>query len=170
MKPKIDELLAILQKETDCYRTMQTVLAKEEESIGLSGKNRFDRVQGEKEDLVAKIGKLETIRRQLVDRMASSPDDGSPSVTVSQLADRLDAPDNQRLRSQAVELRSLIAKVHVQNKRNQQLIDQYLHLVKGSLHLLTNLMDSSPTYMKPGTRQPANGCRTGNGRFIRGSV
>jgi len=170
MKPKIDELLDILEKETDCYREMQTVLADEVRSIGLTGRDRFERVQDRKETLVGKIRKLERFRRQVVDRLAPCRQKPGKVVTVSELAGMLEPPDNQKLRVQAARLRALIGDVQTQNKRNQLLIDQNLSLVKGSLRLLTNLMDSSPTYQKPGARQPVSGCRPGTGRFIRGSV
>ena len=170
MKPNIDELLDILEKETDCYRKMQTVLVDEEQSLGLTGRGRFDRVQQEKEALVARIGKLEIQRRQMVAHLAQAlPELGKP-VTVSRLAGELDPPDNRKLLDLARRLRALIEGVQAQNSRNQQLIDQYLRLVKGSLGLLSNLMDSGPIYRKPGSRQPVTGCRPGAGRFIRGSA
>ena len=170
MKPNINELLDILEREIDCYGQMQTVLTDEEQAIGLTGRSRFDRVQQEKETLVARIGGLERLRRQIVDRLAAALPGLDRSVSVSQLAGRLDPPDDRRLLVQAERLRALIKDVQVHNRRNQRLIDQYLRLVKGSLRLLTNLMDSEPTYQKPGARQPLAGCRPGAGRFIRGSV
>ena len=170
MKPDIDELLDILEKETDCYRKMQTVLADEEQSIGLTGRDRFDRVQQEKEALVARIGKLEIRRRQIVEHLTHAFPEHAGPVTVTRLAGELDPPDNRTLLDLARRLRSLIEDVQAKNSRNQQLIDQYLRLVKGSLRLLSNLMDSGPIYRKPGSRQPVTGCRPGAGRFIRGSV
>ena len=170
MKPNIDELLDVLKKEADCYRKMQRVLADEENAIGLTGRGRFERVQQEKEALVVRIGKLEGFRRQLVDQLTPSWMDSEKPITVSNLAGMLDPPDNQKLLDSAKSLRVLIGDVQAQNRRNQQLIDQYLSLVKGSLRLLTNLMDSGPTYRKPGSRQPVGGRRPGAGRLIRGSV
>jgi len=170
MKPKMDELLDILEKETGCYRKMQTVLADEEEAIGLTGRDRFERVQLEKETLVARIGKLEGLRRRLADQLAPSRMESKQPITVSELAGMLGPPDNQRLLDSAKNLRSLIGVVQAKNRRNQVLMDQYLSLVSGSLRLLTNLMDSNPTYTKPGVRQPVTGRRPGAGRFIRGSA
>ena len=170
MKSKMDELLDILEKETDCYRRMQTVLADEERAIGLTGRDRFERVQLEKEALVARIGKLEGLRRRLVDQLAPCGMDSERPITVSELAGMLGPSDNQKLLDSSKHLRLLIRDVQARNRRNQLLIDQYLNLVKGSLRLLTDLIDSSPTYQKPGARQPLAGRRPGAGRFIRGNV
>jgi len=170
MKATIVELLDILEKETDCYQKMRSVLADEEKSIGLAGRDRFDRVQQEKEALVARLKQLEDLRRRLVDKLAPARRVQGPALTVSELAGMLGSPDDRKLLAKASRLRSLIREVQASNSRNQQRIEQYLSFVKGSLRLLTDLLDSSPVYQKPGTRQPMTGCRPGAGRLIRGSV
>ncbi len=170
MQPKLSELLLILETETQCYQTMKVVLTDEAQSIGLTGRRRFERIQQEKEALVAKLKRLEGRRRRLVDRLAPADRRPETPLTVSQLARRIDPPGRQQLLDQANRLRQLIGEVQTSNRRNQRLIGHQLDLVNGSLRLLTNLMDSSPVYPKPGTPSPATGPRSGAGRIIRGSV
>ena len=92
------------------------------------------------------------------------------SITISQLAHFVEQPIRRRLLDRASCLRSIIGDVHEKNRHNQLMINQYLDLIKGSLKLLTNLIEDSSVYQKPGTHQPSVGYQTGGGRFICGSV
>ena len=170
MQPNLSKLFHILEKEIDCYRRMQAVLSAEAQSIGLTGKDCFERIQPDKEGLLSQLKQLERGRRQIVKHLAASRGWQEKQLTVTQLAARLDPPDNQKLLNRANRLRELIKDVQTSNRNNQQLIGHYLNLVSGSLQLLTNLMESSPVYQKPGTHQPLTGRRPGAGRFICGSV
>lgn len=170
MNAKMIELLDILDEEAACYRDMKSILADEEESISLSRKERFDYVQLEKEALVVKIQQHEKKRQRLVDQFADAYPVDQSMMTVSKLAQYLPAPYNEKLLSRADRLRSRMAEVQVTNKHNQQLIHQYLDLIKGALKLLTGLIDDNSVYQKPGTAHPAIGYGRSGGRIFCGTV
>ena len=170
MNEKIIELLDLLDEEAACYRGMQRVLTDEETSISFSRKERFDQVQYQKELLVAKLQRLEEKRKMLVGRLSEAYQTDGSAMTISQLAHVVKPPTRQQLLDRASRLRSLIGDVHEKNRRNQLMINQYLDLINGSLKLLTNLIEDSSVYRKPGTHQTSVGCQTGGGRFICGSV
>ena len=92
------------------------------------------------------------------------------SMTISQLAHFVEQPIRRRLLDRASCLRSIIGDVHEKNRHNQLMINQCLDLIKGSLKLLTNLIEDRSVYLKPGTNQLSVGYPTGGGRFICGSV
>ena len=170
MNAKISELLAILDGEAACYRDMKSVLVDEKTSISLSKKEWFDQVQYKKESLVVKLQQLEAKRKTLVAQLSKAyATDGKP-MRVSQLAQFIKPPTNEKLLACASRLRSIIGDVQEKNRHNQLLINQYLDLIKGSLGLLTNLIDDNSVYQKPGTHQPAVGYRAGGGRIICGTV
>lgn len=170
MNTKIEALLAILEEEAVCYEKMNILLEEEEKSISLSTKVCFDQVQCQKELLVTQLQGLEEKRIQLIGRLAGVLDIPGQPKTVSQLAQCVEPPHKDHLLACAHRLRSLIAHVQQKNSYNQLRIKHYLGLIKGSLKLLSELMDGSPVYRKPGTQQPALGFKTGGGRIIRGSV
>ncbi|MDX2454181.1 flagellar protein FlgN [Desulfosarcina sp.] len=166
MHAKIMKLLDILDEEAACYRDMKSVLSDEEASISLARKERFDRVQLEKESLLVKIQQYEKMRVSLVDQLADAYQVDEPIVTVSKLARYLSAPYYEKLLFRANRLRSRIVEVQLKNKHNQQLIRQYLELIKGALKLLNRLIYDNSVYQKPGTRHPAMGYRGSGGRIF----
>jgi flagellar biosynthesis/type III secretory pathway chaperone len=170
MIKKIEELLAILDQEKQCYRSMQAVLEDEAASLGLTDRERFDQIQGKKEALVEAIKQLEEKRRQLVDRLTQTCTDRQDAITVRQLAAFFDPPYKGKLISSANELRSLMRGVQNKNGENQSLVRQYLKLINGSLKMLTNIFDGSPVYCKSGEQPSASARSTGAGRVIRGTV
>ena len=170
MNTKIMELMVVLDKETACYRTMRNVLDDEQASISLSTKQRFDNVQHEKESVVVELQRLEKKRKRIVEGLCATLCTDARPKTVSQLAQYVKSPQNEQLLACAHRLRSIIGDVQEKNRRNQMLINQHLDLVNGSLKLLSDLIDGSPVYLKPGTHQAANNFHKGGGRFIRGSA
>ena len=170
MDAKIFELLDLLDDETACYQDMQRILVDEETSISLSSKEPFDQVQNEKEFLVAKLQRLEESRKMLISRLSEAYLTNGKSITISQLANFVEQPIRRRLLDRASRLRSIIGHVHKKNRHNQMMINQYLDLIKGSLKLLTNLIEDNSIYQKPGTHQTSVGYHAGSGRFICGTV
>jgi len=170
MQATIRKLLTTLDEEADSYRDMNTVLADEEKSISLSNKDRFDQVQLEKDHLVHVLQPLEEKRKQLVDQLSDKYAAGGKRMSVSRLAQYVQPPYDQQLLSRADVLRSIIGEVQEKNRRNRMLINHHLELIKGSLKLLTNLIEDNSVYQKPGTHQPAAGYPRGGGRVICGTV
>lgn len=170
MNVTIIDLLDILDEEAACYRDLQRVLAEEETSISLSRKNRFNQVQHEKEFVVAKLQRLEEDRKKLIGRLSETYRTDGQSLTISRLAHLVNPPTRQHLLDRASYLRSIVGEVNEKNRRNQQMINHYLNLINGSLKLLTNLIEGSPVYRKPGSHQTSTGYQTGGGRVICGTV
>ena len=170
MNVKIIELMDILDEEAACYRDMQRVLTDEQTSISFSQKERFDQVQHKKEMLVVKLQQLEEKRKTLVGQLSEAYATDGKSITVSQLAHVVKPPARARLLARARGLRSIIGDVREKNRHNQLMLNQSLDLIKGSLKLLTRLIEDSSVYQKPGTHQSAVGYQIGGGRLIRGTA
>ena len=170
MNVKIRKLMAILDAETACYREMQRVLTEEQTSISFSSNERFDDVQSEKESLVVDLKKLEEKRKTLVGQLSAGYATEGQSMTISQLAHFVEPPIRSKLLARAGVLRSIIGDVQAKNRHNQRMINQSLDLIKGSLKLLTRLMEDSAVYQKPGTHKSAVGYQIGGGRLIRGTA
>ncbi len=170
MRTTIVQLISTLEAETDCYRHMNQLLDDELDAITLSAKDRFERLQQEKEALVTNLQNLEDKRKHLVDGLNADRSAGNRPQTVSQLAKTAQAPYDRQLLACTKRLRPLIGEVRRKNTRNQKLINQNLDLINSALSLLSDLIDGSPVYQKPGIHQPTLGFRSGGGRFVRGSV
>lgn len=170
MKTTLVQLISTLEAETECYRHMNQLLDDEQEVISLSAKDRFDRLQEKKEALVTNLQTLEVKRKQLVDGLNADGSAGNHPQTVSRLAKTAQPPYDRQLLACTKRLRPLIGEVRRKNARNQKLINQNLDLINSALRLLSDLIDGSPVYQKPGLHQPTLGFRAGGGRFVRGSV
>jgi len=170
MNVKIIELLDLLDEEAACYQEMQRVLTDEEASMSFTRKEPFEQVQNEKELLVAKLQRLEESRKMLIGQLSEAYLTNGKSITISQLANLVEPPTRQHLLDRAGRLRSIIGDVNEKNRHNQLMINQYLDLINGSLKLLTNLIEDSSIYQKPGTHQTSVGYHAGGGRIICGTV
>lgn len=170
MLTQIDALLEILETEAACYRELQTVLVDEAASMTLSTRDGFDQVQKGKEGVVANLRQLEKKRLRIVALMAGAHSAQDRPMTVTQLARTVDSPAKEKLLVAAKRLRAIIAEVQRQNRFNQQLMNQYLDLIKGSLKLLSGLIDESPVYQRPGVPCGGGAFQTRGGRIIRGTV
>jgi len=170
MNAAIEELILILDQETECYREMKAVLQDEARAIPLSNRQELDRARSRKEALVARIKRLEKQREASVQKLASSCRIGASMVKVSDLAAYLPAPYDRKLRSCADSLRSLVEEVRLKNGANRKLLQYYMKWVNNALNLLTDLFDEQPVYRKPGIRLENCGYRSSSGRIIRGSI
>lgn len=170
MQSQFEALLEILESETACYQEMQTILVEEEGSISLSLKTNFEHLQSQKENLVDTLQAIESRRTRLVEHLSARFASQGESVTVRQLARFAGPTCKRKLLKRADQLRAIIDDVQIKNRRNQRLINQHLGLVKGSLKLLSQMLEGSPVYRKPGTRNGSLGFQSGGGRFVRGSA
>jgi flagellar biosynthesis/type III secretory pathway chaperone len=170
MQKTIEKLLTTIDQEIKCYMALDHLLSDEKRAISLSKKDRLDKIQISKEDLVLKLQQHEKKRISLVDRLAGAYGQKELPITVRQLALRINAPEGERLLDKADRLRSIISAVKEKNKKNQLLLHQALDLINGSLSLLTQHMVSNSVYQKAGTFKSFPGYGSGGGRIIRGSV
>jgi flagellar biosynthesis/type III secretory pathway chaperone len=170
MNAAIDELILILNQETDCYREMNAVLQDEAQAIPLSNRQGLDRARLRKEEVVARIQRLERRRDASVRQLAATYRMDASMLKVSDLAAYLPAPYDRKLRSCADGLRSLIEEVRLKNGANRKLLHYYMKWVNNALNLLTDLFDEHPVYPRPGIRFENSGYRSKSGRIIRGSV
>lgn len=170
MNAAIDELLSILDQETECYGEMKVVLQDEAQAIPLSNRQGLDRARLQKETVVARIQRLERKREALVQQLATTCRIDASTVNVSELAACLPDPYDQKLRTCADGLRSLIEDVRLKNGANRKLLHYYMKWVNNALNLLTDVFDERPVYQQPGNRLANSGYRSSSGRIIRGSI
>jgi len=170
MNAAIDELILVLEQETECYREMKAVLQDEAQTIPLSNRQGLDRARSRKEALVARIKDLEQQREASVRHLASTYRIDASMVKVSDLAAYFPPPYDRKLRSCADSLRSLVEEVRLKNGANRKLLQYYMRWVNNALNLLTDIFDEQPVYQKPGIRLENCGYRSNSGRIIRGSI
>ena len=170
MNAAIDELILILNEQTECYREMKAVLQDEAQAIPLSNRRRLDRARLRKEKVVARIQRLERKRETSARQLATTYGVGASMVKVSDLAAYFPAPYDRKLRTCADGLRSLIEEVRLKNGANRKLLQYYMKWVNNALNLLTGIFDKQPVYRKPGIQLETSGYRSNSGRIIRSSI
>ena len=170
MNAAIDQLISILNEETECYDEMKAVLQDEARAIPLSNRQELDRARSRKEALVSRITRLERKREDSVRQLASIYRIDASRVKVRELAAYLPAPYAGKLKSCAAGLRSLIEEVRLKNGANRQLVRYYMKWIDNAMHLLTGLFDENPVYRKPGIQSESSGYRSNSGNIIRSSI
>ncbi len=149
----LDELLGVLEVQTELYHGLFSVLKTEHEAIVESGLEKLNEANGEKEMLVLKIQNLEDQRLKTLDRLADLLGCPVQDLTLVKLSQFTEAPYSARLKAGRSNLLSITEKVRKANERNRSLLTHSIDLVKGSMVLLNNLIAPNAVYYRSGQIQ-----------------
>ncbi|BBO79822.1 hypothetical protein DSCO28_03880 [Desulfosarcina ovata subsp. sediminis] len=172
MNPKLNQLLQVMDRETDCYQDMQTLLAEEKNTASLSNHDHLLKIGQKKQTLINALKQMEGERLQLVEALAREYGiaDQEQPLTASRLAGYLDPEPASRLADRARALKRLIKQVHSKNNANAKLFSYYLELTHGALKMLNDLIYGHSVYAKPGTGARVSGYGSNRGKVFCGNI
>ena len=162
----LDQLLRTLNQETELYRTMLTVIDKEEVAIIQSALNPLNEAGMEKENILKKLRSVEEQRCLLVRALSEVLGYPYRELTLSKISQMVDEPFAGRLKQVSTDLSVLLDRLRSANRRNHLLITHSLELLKGSFNLLSELMASNTVYYRSGNIQSANA----TGQWVRSEI
>ena len=148
-----NQLLSVLERERELYRSMLTVIDKESKAAVRSNLNALTKAGEEKENILAKLRLTEEERIRLVREMAQAlgyPPQGFTLTMISQLVGQ---PFAGRLIEAGTALSTVLNTVKNANHRNKQLFEHSQELLKGSFNLLSELTRSDVVYYRTGNMQ-----------------
>jgi flagellar biosynthesis/type III secretory pathway chaperone len=150
MENQVNELVRLLEAETDHYRSLEQVLI-EESRAGAAGQTAalIDAVDA-KQSLLAKVRDAEYRRGLMIAGLLQSVGLSCREMTLSALADRVPDPLGSRLRRQGEMLRKQVQAVRRLNRSNGDLMDHCLKLVRRSLAMLDQLVSPQLVYQPAG--------------------
>jgi len=166
MDALLNQLLDLLHQESETYRSMVTVLDREKDAVVRSELTGLNAAIREKENLLLKLRMLETQRGRVVTKLADTLGYASRNLTLRMIAQRVDGLYAGRLKKCSAELEASIGALETANRRNQELVEHSLLLVRGSFNLLNDLTTSDTVYHRSGGVQNKNS----TGRLVRGEI
>lgn len=166
MNEILDQLLRVLNQETKLYRTMLTVIDKEEAAIIRSALNPLNEAGMEKENILKKLRTVEEQRCLLVRKLSEVLGYPNQDLTLSKISQMVDEPFAGRLKQVSTDFSTLLDRLRSANRRNHQLITHSLELLRGSFNLLGELMASNTVYYRTGNIQSANA----SGQWVRSEI
>lgn len=153
MDPMINELLRVLERERELYRSILTVIGKECKAAVRSDLNDLTKAGEEKESILVKLRLIEEQRIRLVKKMADALGYPRQDFTISMISQLVGEPFAGWLSQASTDLKIVLNTVKNANDQNKQLFDHSLELLRGSFNLLSELTSSDMVYYRTGNIQ-----------------
>lgn len=152
----LDQLLRVLNQETDLYRLMLAVFDKEKDAVIRSSLDLLKEAGIEKESILKKLRTFEEQRSLLVRKLSEVLDYPVRDLTLSMISQMVNQPFAGRLKQVSTDLSTLLDTLRDANQRNQRLFEHSLELLRGSFNLLSDLMATNTVYYRSGNIQGTN--------------
>jgi len=149
----INQLLGVLEGESELYRSMLTVIGKESKATVRSDLNALTKAGEEKENILLKLRLIEEQRIRLVREMAEALGYSPRDFTITMISQLVGEPFAGRLSQAGTDLSTVLNTVKDANHRNKQLFEHSLELLRGSFNLLSELTRSDMVYYRTGNIQ-----------------
>lgn len=150
MEPKIIQLLRVLERETELYRSMLTVIDQESKCAVRSDITALIKAGEEKDNILVKLRRFEEQRIRLVGEMADALGYPPRDFTVTMMSQLVEEPLASRLSQVGTDLSMVLDTVKDANQRNKQLFEHSLELLRGSFNLLGEMTQSDLVYYRTG--------------------
>lgn len=162
----LDQLLNVLNQESQQYRLMLTVIDKEKDAAVRLKLNRLNEAGWEKEKILIKLRRLEEQRCLLVIRLAETLGHPSQDLTLTMISEMVGEPFAGRLKQAADNLRTLLGTLGEANRLSRRLFEHSLAFLRGSFNILHEMMESNPVYYRTGNIQHASA----TGKWVCGEI
>jgi len=146
----LDSLLGVMRKEIEAYGELAGAIESEKGVLAKPSLESLNASNSRKETCILKIRILEELRTRVLARIAASLGLEERNLHLQNLLPHARPDLRQALRACQTELRSLLARINEENRRNRALLDASLSGVRTTRHFMENLIGSGSTYMGSG--------------------
>lgn len=153
MNSTLDQLIGLLRQESGLYRSLLVVIDQEKEAAVRSDVEGLNQAAIDKEKHLLEIRSKEKARGQLIARLAALKGIAGADLTLSRICDLAEEPRAAVLKRLSQDFLSLLNRVQTANRRNQQIVEHSLQLLRGSFNLLNELMTPNTVYYRTGNIQ-----------------
>ena len=150
MNALLDNLLNLLEEETNIFRSIFDILEEETAALLTSNLNELNEVLKKKENEVLKIRLLEAKREKIVQSIANIAGCPAKGLTLSKLAGMVTQSYSDAIFKISDKLEQFTHSIRLLNQKNKKLVEQSLGLVRDSLSILDNLLSPVPVYHHTG--------------------
>ena len=162
----LDQIIESLEQSEALFQELVPIFDREKRAALYSNPSQLAEVTVEKEELLARLGKLERKRISLINLMADNLNLSPTQVNLTELAARADAHQASRI----IKLRNVLGRsvktIKRANAENRLLLQHCLELVRGAIGFFQHCMMPGPVYGSSGRID--NGHR--NGKLLSGSI
>ena len=149
----INQLLHVLERESELYRSMLTVIDKESKVVVRSDLNALAKAGEDKENILVNLRLIEEQRIRLVREMAEALGHPPRDFTITMISQLVGEPFAGRLSQAGTDLSTVLNTVKDASHRNKQLFEHSRELLKDSFNLLSELTRSDMVYYRTGNVQ-----------------
>ena len=150
MNLMLEQLLGILDGETQLYQSGLAVIDREKEAAVRSELNALNEAAAEKENLMAALRKIDEQRRGLMKRLAEALGYPLKDLTLKKLSQLVDEPFAGRLQRAGENLQCVLNQVQEANQGSKLLFEHSLDLLRGTFNLLNELLSANTVYYRTG--------------------
>lgn len=147
---KVNELIGIIAEQAGIYNDILKI-SRDKTDIIVKGKvNDLDNITKLEQSLVIRLGKLEAKREELVREISMEFDINPEEVTVSDIAERLDGKQAEKLMECKDSLALSLKELRETNELNSKLIKNSLDFINFSINLYSSISTGDNNYGKTG--------------------
>jgi len=150
MKPKILELVEIIQLEVGAFEALLETLTREQVGLVTQDIGVVEEAVATQQTLVERARALEAARVKVVERLSEGQEIDPEAVTLRALIERVADPEAQQLREMREQLLALQEDIRRVNQHNSALVKQSMKYVDKSLQILTGSGPSTGVYGQSG--------------------
>ncbi len=150
METMLKELIAVLESQTKLYRTLLEILHREKKVLVSADIRDVNAVRQEKDAILSRVHDMDNVRNDIIRRISEQLGCPPQGLTITQLAQRVEAPFSLSLIQCATDIFALIEDIRNANDINKSLITHSLQLIRSSIHMLVQAITPSPVYFRSG--------------------
>ena len=155
MHRQFERLISMLDAEAEHYQNLLACTQDEKRAIVNLDFDQLTEIGRHKEALILELRRLSEHRSRAVKGLSASMALPPNELTLGQLSEEAPLPYRGELQRCRSRLRSLLELLTNENTNIKQLVQHGLALVRGSYHLIAQMLDASPVYQCSGNLQHA---------------
>ncbi len=160
METMLNELIRVLENQAGLYRSLLKVLLNEKKAVVSAKLDAVNAARIRKEETLSLIRAGDEMRKHVIKSISDHLGCPSQSLTLTQLAQRLESPFSSKLTRCAADISLLVQDIHRENETNKSLITHALKMVRSSIDVITQLMTPPPVYFSTGKMYQGEVCGT----------
>lgn len=160
MDTMLNELIRVLENQAGLYRSLLKVLLNERKAVVSAKLDAVNAARIRKEETLSLIHAGDETRKHVIKIISDHLGCPSRSLTLTQLAQRVEIPFSLKLARFATDISLLVQNIHRENETNKSLITHALKMVRSSIDVITHLMMPPPVYFSTGKMYQGEVCGT----------
>ncbi len=158
MENMLKKLIAVLEEQARLYRTLLDILHEEKKALVCARIHEVNAVRLKKDAILSRIHAGDDIRGNVIQQISEQLGCPPQGMTITQLAQRVEAPFSLSLIQCATDIFSLIEDIRSANDINKSLINHSLQLIRSSIRMLVQAITPSPVYFRSGRMYQGEVC------------